>query len=409
MVLKMWLRKWAAVALILLCTACASAARLVWDANSEEDLAGYKIHYGSVSGPPYSHTVDVGNVTEWIIPGAWPRNQNYYFAATAYDRDGYESFYSNQAVYYADEIGLPAQATDVRITFEPREPEPLMAIALNLAFGTVLDYNYRTNSTLQAPASVADGDFLLAVIAIAVGDLTITPPSGWTSIARHTHTEANRGCIEVFYKRASSEGSSWTWSHSFDLSTGVVWRLTGVIASGSPEDVGEDTSETDYSISDLTNESITTATNGAALVQFAFMYGPAKWSSSVLTNRVDYDGEEQDCNLHIDADLQATAGASGNKSKSKDDYSYSMGILIALKPVTAVIEQEGFRFRNDDGSESAATWKASQDTNITLAADTAARIRMLLNATGDPDSIGAQLEYRYKPSGGAFGSWNKVN
>ena len=72
------------------------------------------------------------------------------------------------------------------------------------------------------------------------------------------------------------------------------------------------------------------------------------------------------------------------------------------------IEQEGFRFRNDDGSESAATWKANQDTNITLAADTAARIRMLLNATGDPASIGAQLEYRYKPSGGAFGDWGKV-
>jgi hypothetical protein len=76
---------------------------------------------------------------------------------------------------------------------------------------------------------------------------------------------------------------------------------------------------------------------------------------------------------------------------------------------TSTIEQEGFRFRNDDGSESAATWKANQDTNITLAADTSTRIRMLLNATGDPASIGAQLEARYKPSGGAFGPWTKVN
>jgi hypothetical protein len=77
--------------------------------------------------------------------------------------------------------------------------------------------------------------------------------------------------------------------------------------------------------------------------------------------------------------------------------------------VVATIEQEGFRFRNDDGSESAATWKASQDTNITLAAATAARIRMILNATGDPASIGAQLEARYKPTGGSFGPWTKVN
>ena len=76
---------------------------------------------------------------------------------------------------------------------------------------------------------------------------------------------------------------------------------------------------------------------------------------------------------------------------------------------SATIEQEGFRFRNDDGSESAATWKANQDTNITLAADTAFRLRFLLKATGNPDSIDAQAEARIKPSGGAFGSWEKIN
>ena len=77
--------------------------------------------------------------------------------------------------------------------------------------------------------------------------------------------------------------------------------------------------------------------------------------------------------------------------------------------VVTAIEQEGFRFRNDDGSESAATWKANQDTNITLAADTAFRLRFLLKATGNPDSIDAQAEARVKPSGGAFGSWEKIN
>jgi hypothetical protein len=83
---------------------------------------------------------------------------------------------------------------------------------------------------------------------------------------------------------------------------------------------------------------------------------------------------------------------------------FAAGDLVGVS-----IEQEGFRFRNDDGSESAATWKADQDVNITLAADTAFRLRALLNATGDPASIGAQAEYRYKPSGGAFGSWTKIN
>jgi hypothetical protein len=75
----------------------------------------------------------------------------------------------------------------------------------------------------------------------------------------------------------------------------------------------------------------------------------------------------------------------------------------------ATIDQEGFRFRNDDGSESAATWKDSQDTNITLAAGSTLRIRYLLNATGDLASKTFQLEYRHKKSGSSFGAYKKIS
>ena len=74
----------------------------------------------------------------------------------------------------------------------------------------------------------------------------------------------------------------------------------------------------------------------------------------------------------------------------------------------ATIDQEGFRFRNDDGGETTATWKAEQDINITLQSDTAFRLRVLLNPTLDPDSMDFQLEYRYKPSGGSFYEWYKI-
>ena len=101
--------------------------------------------------------------------------------------------------------------------------------------------------------------------------------------------------------------------------------------------------------------------------------------------------------FQTDIDGQDRGGAAASWDIGADEYVSS-----------ASIEQEGFRFRNDDGSESTATWKDVQDANITLAATTAFRLRMILNATGDPASIGAQLECRYKPSGGAFGSWAKV-
>lgn len=66
-------------------------------------------------------------------------------------------------------------------------------------------------------------------------------------------------------------------------------------------------------------------------------------------------------------------------------------------------EQEGFRWRNDDGSEATATWKDAQDVSITLAAAATARLRVLVNATNDPPSQGYVLEYRR-----AGGSWREV-
>jgi hypothetical protein len=69
----------------------AGTITLAWDANTEPDLAGYKIHYGN-SSRNYSTIIDVKNVTEYKIEGLVPGT--YYFAATAYDEDENESAYS---------------------------------------------------------------------------------------------------------------------------------------------------------------------------------------------------------------------------------------------------------------------------------------------------------------------------
>jgi hypothetical protein len=58
-------------------------------------------------------------------------------------------------------------------------------------------------------------------------------------------------------------------------------------------------------------------------------------------------------------------------------------------------EQEGFRFRNDDGSESTATWKASQDTNVTAVKSANTRLRVLTDtANADPATKRMKLQYR---------------
>ncbi|MGD0307653.1 MAG: fibronectin type III domain-containing protein [Acidobacteriota bacterium] len=71
----------------------ASDATLTWDANTETDLAGYKVYYGTASGS-YSQTIDVGNVTTFTVRGLGVGA--YFFAVTAYNTSGLESGFSNE-------------------------------------------------------------------------------------------------------------------------------------------------------------------------------------------------------------------------------------------------------------------------------------------------------------------------
>ena len=72
---------------------------LAWDPNTEPELAGYKIYYGLLSDQ-YSSSVDVGNQTSYTLSNL-PDGKTYYMAATAYDREGYESDFSNEVVFNA--------------------------------------------------------------------------------------------------------------------------------------------------------------------------------------------------------------------------------------------------------------------------------------------------------------------
>ena len=86
-----------------------------------------------------------------------------------------------------------------------------------------------------------------------------------------------------------------------------------------------------------------------------------------------------------------------------DDY--LSGVATFKKAsASATLDQEGFRWYNDDGSESAATAIAAQDTNITQAAGTVGRVRMLVNATGDPATTQFKLQYKLSTDG----TWSDI-
>jgi hypothetical protein len=70
----------------------ASALTLAWGANGEDDLAGYKVYYGTQS-KAYDSTIDVGNVSQYTVRGLEPEIR-YYLALTAYDSSRNESDFS---------------------------------------------------------------------------------------------------------------------------------------------------------------------------------------------------------------------------------------------------------------------------------------------------------------------------
>ncbi len=77
-----------AMLLLLLWTGAAAAGSLIatWDANQEEDLAGYIVCYGTTSGE-YTTQTDVGNTTAFVAEGL-NDGQEYYFVVKAYDFSG---------------------------------------------------------------------------------------------------------------------------------------------------------------------------------------------------------------------------------------------------------------------------------------------------------------------------------
>ena len=67
----------------------AASLQVSWNANTETNLAGYKVYYGTTSGT-YDATVNVGNVTSYTIPSL-STGKTYYVAVTAYDTSSNES------------------------------------------------------------------------------------------------------------------------------------------------------------------------------------------------------------------------------------------------------------------------------------------------------------------------------
>lgn len=94
------------------------------------------------------------------------------------------------------------------------------------------------------------------------------------------------------------------------------------------------------------------------------------------------------------ADLQVRFRVHVSDSGSAFQNDFALDNIRITGTTRNTYEQEGFRFRNDDGSETTATWRQAQDVNDSIAKETAFRLRMLTDASGDPGSHQVTLQYK---------------
>jgi hypothetical protein len=96
----MWIYRFFKISILILFIAqfaqfaYASGIKISWDKNSESDVAGYKVYYGTASHN-YQSSLDAGNFTSIEIDDLTP-GKNYYISIAAYDYSGNESASSQE-------------------------------------------------------------------------------------------------------------------------------------------------------------------------------------------------------------------------------------------------------------------------------------------------------------------------
>ena len=237
----------------------ASPMTVEWDANSEPDLAGYVVYYGTASGV-YIVNVDVGNQTSWqvnLVDG-----QSYYFAVQAYDSDGLYSVFSNEVSAVAGEPFLTnpgdqsdAEGTAVTLALAASDPDgdtlsysaPGLPPGLSLDAGTgditgTVGVGAAAGSPYSVTASVSDGGLSSSVSFTWTVSGTNQPPA-ITSPGNQSTAEGT--AITLALVASDPDGDTLSYSAtglppdlSVDAGTGdITGTVNCTAATGSPYSV----------------------------------------------------------------------------------------------------------------------------------------------------------------------------
>jgi hypothetical protein len=189
-----------------------------------------------------------------------------------------------------------------------------------------------TSLTIDRPAGVTAGSVLLAGIDVR-GSPTIVPPAGWTLVRADQNPTLMKQAVYVRVV-GGEEPASYTWSFSnIQAAAGGITAYSGV-AVDAPVDAhsGLVTATTSAAI---TAPSITTSSNGAAVVAFFGVTGSTSVTPPLGTvERWDLASNAGTYKItSAGATLgQDVAGSTGDLVASAANAGRSIGQLVALRP-----------------------------------------------------------------------------
>lgn len=260
--------------------------------------------------------------------------------------------------------------------------------------------------THSFPATMNVGDLLIAILCcqgiIGQTDPTGSLPSGWT-LLREISSQNTVGS-SAYRVVDGTEPANFIWTlqgatgADVNISVATIIRITN---AGTPE-----ASVVASNVTNTPNANSLSPSGGSddyLWITYYQMAGndgsgtvtyPTNYSQG-QTKVVGNDGSGHVCHL-ASAERELTASAEDAGAFTAPATLRWGCYTISVPYVAAGVSRtlEGFLWRADDGSESGASALASQDVSISRAADTSARLRMLVDMSGDAPAEGLLLQYR---------------
>lgn len=261
---------------------------------------------------------------------------------------------------------------------------------------------------VNKPTGTVDEDLL---IAFGNKDFSAdfgTPPTGFASI--QNIADADQRHVMWWKLAGGSEPSTYSWAKP--NGDGIVCLIAwDGCDTADPADVS---SQNQAGASTSHVASGVTPTNDDALLVGGYgtdvqSAGAITWTTPTgMTEREDRSTASDIWSSgSIHDEVLTGGGATGDRTATASSSQQYGAILAAFNIGSVIIrEQEAYRWRDDDGSESAATWLAAQDVNITRAKTTTTRVRLLLNMTDDPPS--EQYKIQERKVGDADSEWRDI-